>query len=194
MVSQSQRNVTNSIGLPPADPQCLITNYGRKVDRKSSELPATSRDLASEVGADYTELNDLLAAEKWKEADRETLRIMLSVVGAEERGFFEEKDIEQFPRTDLQTIDRIWVKYSNGRFGFSVQKHIYEQEGQEYNKLGDRVGWRVKGQWLSERSLIFARHAPIGHLPSRKDTALRLTIWGTPPRGILFYRVKTCNL
>ena len=33
-----------------------------------------------------------------------------------------------FPCDDLRTIDQLWVHYSNGKFGFSVQKKIYMDE------------------------------------------------------------------
>ncbi len=31
-----------------------------------------------------------------------------------------------FPRETLNKIDQLWVKYSNGHFGFSIQSKIYE--------------------------------------------------------------------
>ena len=37
--------------------------------------------------------------------------------------------IDNFPCEDLRTIDQLWVKYSDGRFGFSVQKRIYQNLG-----------------------------------------------------------------
>jgi eukaryotic-like serine/threonine-protein kinase len=76
---------------------------------------------------------------------------MLKVAGREEKGWLNIKDIEKFPCEDLHTIDQLWVEYSNGSFGFSVQKRIYRSVGgtMEYNsevwqKFGDRVGWRKK--------------------------------------------------
>jgi len=81
-----------------------------------------------------------------------------------------------FPCTDLRTIDRLWVKYSNGRFGFSVQKKIYLEvggvldgkfyAGKAFNKFGDRVGWKVKGSWISYTEVTFDTIAPVGHLPA----------------------------
>lgn len=67
-------------------------------------------------------------------------------------------ELENFPQTDLFTLDHLWVKYSQGRFGFSLQKRIYFACGgmnsdtydqDVWNRFGDRVGWRVNGQWLS---------------------------------------------
>lgn len=142
--------------------------------------------LRSEVGADYTRLRDLLAAGQWEEADEETERVMLKVAHREKEGLLDRKSIENFPSQDLRTIDRLWVCYSYGRFGFSVQKRIWESivGNQQANRstpgqhrlgthleehldqLGDRVGWRVQGHWLYFSDLTFNISAPKGHLPS----------------------------
>jgi serine/threonine protein kinase len=133
--------------------------------------PETTR-LVSAVGMDYINLRNLLAAKKWKEADEETRRVMLKVAGREEKGSLNEKSIDKFPCEDLRTMDQLWVKYSNGRFGFSVQKRIYQSLGgtREYNnevweRFGDRVGWRKKNEWLYYNELTFSEKAPEAHLP-----------------------------
>jgi hypothetical protein len=54
---------------------------------------------------------------------------MLEVAGREKQGYLELEDIRQFPCEDLRIIDQLWVQYSNGHFGFSVQKKIYLEVG-----------------------------------------------------------------
>jgi hypothetical protein len=44
-------------------------------------------DLPSEKGIDYTKLRDLLAAGKWKDADKETLAVMLKATDREKEGY-----------------------------------------------------------------------------------------------------------
>ncbi|MFM6619893.1 MAG: GUN4 domain-containing protein, partial [Dolichospermum sp.] len=83
----------------------------------------------SDVGMDYRKLRDLLKAGKWKEADEETLRVMLCVGEREREGWLDINSIDNFPCADLSIIDKLWVKYSDGRFGFSVQKRIYQSLG-----------------------------------------------------------------
>ncbi|NCR59844.1 MAG: hypothetical protein GPJ01_19725 [Microcystis aeruginosa LL13-06] len=80
-------------------------------------------------------------------------------------------DIDNFPCEDLRTIDQLWVKYSGGRFGFSVQAKIYRELGgtRQYNErvwnaFGDRVGWRVNKSWIYYRVTLDLK-APLGHLP-----------------------------
>ena len=137
------------------------------------------QELASSVGIDYSLLKELLEAGKWQEADRETNQLMLKAVGKEDAGWIDRKAMKSFPCEDLHTIDRLWVKYSKGRFGFSVQKRIYQSLGgkREYNKqlweaLGDHIGWRVNNSWLFQDNLNYKITAPQGHLPSAAISGL----------------------
>jgi hypothetical protein len=97
---------------------------------------------------------------------------MLKVAGREKEGWLGTSDIEEFPCTDLRTIDTLWVKYSKGRFGFSVQKRIWESVGgtpnadyETYCHFGDRVKWRVDKNWLNYSDLTFTTEGQEGHLP-----------------------------
>jgi hypothetical protein len=98
---------------------------------------------------------------------------MLQVANRTNEGWLRVEDIDNFPCEDLRTIDRLWVQYSNGRFGFSVQAKIYRSLGgtREYNEkiwnaFGDRVGWRVNDSWIYYRNVTFDRKASKGHLPA----------------------------
>ena len=92
-------------------------------------------ELTSAVGVDYTKLRDLLAASQWPEADNETGAVMLKISRRVTAGWLREEDITEFPCPDLNTIDCLWMKYSQGRFGFSVQSRIWESVGQDYALL-----------------------------------------------------------
>ncbi len=148
---------------------------GRSVPEVVRE-PEPEEKLRSEKGIDYTKLRDLLKAQKWKDADKETYLRMLEVVGRKDGDYLRVEEIKQFPCEDLRIIDQLWVKYSNGKFGFSVQKKIWQECGSptsyndDWEKFGDRVGWRVnvKGEWLSYSDLNFSLTAPSGHLPSSR--------------------------
>lgn len=106
----------------------------------------------------YTKLEEYLKNEQWKDADEETYRLMITTVGKTEGQWFETEDLLNFPCDELRAIDALWVKYSNGRFGFSVQKQIYVDCGAKldgkypgdeiWEHFGDHVGWRKDGQWL----------------------------------------------
>lgn len=161
--------------LPQNRPQSVQDWLKLLASRPSSvSAPAPQPDnLRSAVGMDYKKLRDLLAAGKWKEADQETANVMIKVAGREEEGWLDKDSIEKFPCEDLRTIDQLWVKYSNGRFGFSVQKRIWlevggklgEYDQKVWESFGDRVGWREKNDWIWYDDITFSVNAPGGHLP-----------------------------
>jgi hypothetical protein len=164
-------------------------------------------DLLSEKGVDYTKLRDLLAAGKWKEADQETLAVILKASGRQKEGWLDSESIENFPCTDLRTIDQLWIQYSQRYFGFSVQKRIYESVGKDYVKFCDRVGWRrkttvVKNKWfglkqeavdemiwIEDKDLTFSTHqSPEGHLPRGVYNHLYILLGRLLGSGIIISR------
>ncbi len=141
-------------------------------------------DLRSEVDMVYFKLQDLLAAQDWSAADRQTRSILLRICEREDF-WLRKQDIDQLPGIDLATIDRLWLYYSKGRFGFSVQKQIWKdctaqakhQAGaKNYQLFCDLVGWRIAenfAEWRERKLLIYRRddipwdlNAPVGHLPT----------------------------
>lgn len=131
-------------------------------------------DLRSERQIDYRKLQSLLRAGKWKEADEETLAVMLRIAEREKEGWLDIESIQAFPSIDLSTINQLWLKYSNGKFGFTVQKRLYIDSGGKLDgryhpdagrKFGEKVEWSVDNSWISYRQVGFYTSAPDGHLP-----------------------------
>ncbi|NJO08382.1 MAG: GUN4 domain-containing protein [Leptolyngbyaceae cyanobacterium SL_1_1] len=144
--------------------------------------PQCEVSLESEKGVDYSYLKKLLELHQWREADRETASVMLLAAGRTQAGWLDKESIEKFPRQDLHTIDQLWLRYSCGRFGFSVQKEIWLEVGDKVDyetekKLGDRLGWRVNEKWIRHGEVVFDLSAPRGHLPL-------LGIWGLGILGV----------
>ncbi|MDB9538156.1 serine/threonine-protein kinase [Anabaenopsis arnoldii] len=160
--------------------------------------PIVKPKLISSVGMDYRKLQDLLAAGRWKEANDETVRVMLVVAKRQKEGVLDAQSVDNLPCKDLKTIDKLWVKYSRVRFGFSVQKQIYQSLGgtRNFNRniteaFGDKIAWRKEEKWKSYSELTFDKIAPPGHLPSdRSPGGFR---WGLT-RGVLFDRMETCKI
>lgn len=123
---------------------------------------------------------------------------MLSVTQRAKEGWLRDEDIENFHCQDLRTIDQLWVNYSNGRFGFSVQKHIWQDVGKHYESFGNRVGWRNNGKWLSLEDITFELRAPRGHLPvvvcplGWGDS--RGWWWGWLGKSLLSSKLVRCNI
>ena len=163
--------------------------------------PPLPEPLVSATGVDYTQLSQLLAAENWKEADVETRLLLLKVVDREQEGWLRAEDFKTFPCEDLYTIDRLWVDYSKGRFGFSVQKEIWESvKGKidnhytDWCRFGDKVGWRVNGNWLTYSELTFNLDtAPLGHLPAGGLDNVVLGKWDLVCCS-LASRLEVCNI
>ena len=128
-------------------------------DRK--ELNALQEAAAAVQTSRYQQLEDLLKNQQWREADKETYRLMITTVGKEDGQWFDRADLENFPCEDLRTLDQLWVKYSNGKWGFSVQKQIWQECGSpmsyndEWEKFGDRVGWRKDNDWVDYNNLTY---------------------------------------
>lgn len=144
--------------------------------QQPADQPQPSPDA---LRGDYAQLENLLKAGKWKEADQETAKQMCQVMSRQQEGWLRIEDIENFPCADLRTLDQLWVKYSKGKFGFSVQKQIWKRYSSptKYNKQWDNftveVGWRSKGfmgigsDWINYSQLTFDTWAPEGQLPGR---------------------------
>jgi hypothetical protein len=164
-----------------------------------AQLGELTDDSGSKQGADYTRLRELLEAGEWRKADRETEAVMLEVSGREEEGWLTEEDMETFPCQDLRTIDELWVKYSNGRFGFSVQKRIWKEieatiqdTGVDtWKYFGNKVSWRVNDYWIGYSNLTFSLDAPEGHLPGW--VFVSGFVAGGFFGGGLFDRVEACE-
>ncbi|MDJ0903138.1 MAG: GUN4 domain-containing protein [Xenococcus sp. MO_188.B8] len=93
------------------------------------KTPSAFHLMRFRVPERYQVLADLLAAGRWQKADEETFRVMLQVAEREEEGYLRDDDLLRFPCDDLQVIDKLWVQFSDSKFGFSVQKQIWLEVG-----------------------------------------------------------------
>ncbi|MFO0209332.1 MAG: GUN4 domain-containing protein, partial [Pseudanabaena sp.] len=88
--------------------------------------PTSANDLAiSNPGISYQKLQDLLASGKWQEANQETWNVMCQAANKNIGSVLSADDIKQISCEVLQTIDSLWQKHSQGRYGFSSQNQIY---------------------------------------------------------------------
>ena len=148
----------------------------------------------------YQDLQKYLAEQNWFEADKETIKVILAVTAKEIEELTPE-DIQHFPCNDLMVIDRLWIKYSDGRFGFSPQLKVYLEQGGSFDTTveqnqqlietwGKHLGWRKDNRWLPCSELVFSLNAPLGCHPSR---------WWNSPYGskmtnFFLGRLITCDV
>lgn len=149
------------------------------------EIPTIVRKISlvsDRTGIDYTKLRDLLKEKKWSQADLHTYNLVEQIVKTAKREnkhvFIELNTIAEFSCPDVRTIDYLWKKYSNNKFGFSPQQDIWQsvnQDGdfstQTWRRFATKVGWKQgevassSGYKLYEQLNFEPAKAPEGHLP-----------------------------
>ena len=162
---------------------------------KNKETQPASEKKVKTLDIDYKPLQNLLSSQKFEDADRETLSIMLLLVERQKQDWFEVQNIKNIPCTDLHKINQLWLDYSDRRFGFSVQKQIWTEVGGETgvydvqvtDRFIDRVGWN--GKYRRYDNITYQSSAPIGHLPFRVTS--RVGKFGVP---YLAERLAICNI
>jgi hypothetical protein len=130
----------------------------RLQQEESARQEAECKRLAS-FKSKYQKLDNLLASQKWLEADCLTREIILKIANRTSQGSLDKESIKAFPCEDLQAIDHLWVHHSKSKFGFSVQKKLWIDCGgmigvydyTAFKKFGAKVGWYSQADvdWLT---------------------------------------------
>jgi hypothetical protein len=158
------------------------TSYQNASPQNRVYQNATYQAQSKPVDLSYLQL--LMASGRWKDADHETKAILLRVMDREEAGWLSEEDVRNLPVETLAAIDRLWVRYSNGRFGFSTQSKIWHElncktnswmfaQSKSESKFGMQIGWYVNNIWLLQWDVFkYGFRAPAGSLPREYIFAL----------------------
>lgn len=150
----------------------------KRLDLTAEELAAFEKTTSQVETSRYANLETLLQTQQWREADQETYRLMITTVGKEDGQLLNSDDLKTFPCEDLQMLDRLWVKYSDGKWGFSVQKRIWEDCGSptDYDEFKrafcDRIGWTLG--WTNKKL-----QNPTYDLENFLDGELPLGVYGS---------------
>jgi hypothetical protein len=133
--------------------------------------------LESACGFDFVPLLTALQSGEFREADQLTRDGLITLAGdaAVKRGYVYFTEVPSLPVEDMATIERLWQAYSEGKFGYSVQRAALNSKKVSGNleKLFDRIGWKNKEggllRWLPEARgdefIYTLGDAPKGHLP-----------------------------
>ena len=143
-------------------------NYPPAQEFLQTYFPTGLVSLQSERGIDYSPLQQLLIAGDFQAADRMTLQKMCELAGAAavQRKWLYFTEIENFTISDLQTINTLWLVYSEGKFGFSVQREIWLSLGKNWEKFWYKIGWKNGNIWTRyPDGFTWNLTAPPGHLP-----------------------------
>ena len=166
--------------------QMLAVQSNEEADQAfEAELKLLKAELPGEKLCDLLEA--WLQQKNWQQADEETGWLFYVIMVRQEYEDWDEL-FKKFPSDLLNQIDQLWVTYSQGHFGFSVQKRIWEGLGvgervdkrnEEQEKFGAEVGWYVSNDWINYDTLSFqAESLPNGFLPALPYTRMSFFRWG----------------
>lgn len=182
-------SVTNSIGnalknLEPSQSKIVLSAHSMKEKESNQNFANSSNHLSDH----YSELNRLLKARSWVEADNETRQLLLKYAASGNPKYLSKKYLEGMRLEVLDKINQLWIIHSDSKYGFTVQKAIYVDCGGELKnefsnaceniwiEFCNSVGWRQKGRWVTRRNFeILDNESPRGYFPSYlpfTDTAL----------------------
>lgn len=141
-----------------------------KIHEKISKIfPHGIVKFKSSLKIDYQPLQILLIKKQFKKANQLThkyLCILTNLEHINKRDWLYFTDISSLPSDDLFTIDLLWRIYSQGKFGFSIQRKIWILNNYSWDKLWDKIGW-IKGGIMRRypEEFNWTLNAPKGHLP-----------------------------
>nr|XP_018673518.1 PREDICTED: tetrapyrrole-binding protein, chloroplastic [Musa acuminata subsp. malaccensis] len=155
--------------LSPSSSSSLTTTSA------SSVVPSTAGAAAAATPFDV--LASHLSSSDFRQADEETRRLLIALAGeaAQKRGYVFFSEVQFIPAADLQEIDQLWRRHSGGRFGYGVQRRLWEKSGRDFTRFFIRMGWMKRldteveqygyrsfpGEFLWE----LKDDTPEGHLP-----------------------------
>lgn len=146
--------------------------YSSKIKQLSEQIK-TLNCKADEAALDkkqllsggLTRLEYWLKRHRWEEADMETNHIVLSKASRLQDGFLSKISIDFYSSEFLPKIDDLWWQYSKGRFGFSIQKFIYQEfkSANDLSEFYEKIGWKsyAEQDWEPKYTIF----ASPGHLP-----------------------------
>lgn len=148
----------------------LLLARGDEAERQTllSRYPDGWLAVTSVCGIDYAPLQRHLMLQEFEAADRLTSALLRQLSGpeAERRGYVYYSEVPPMPGPDLESLDRLWLCYSSGRFGFSVQGRLLRACNGQWERLWPRLGWKQGGTWTRyPGSFTWSLQAPDGHLP-----------------------------
>lgn len=143
---------------------CQLTE-AETLDFLRSDFQPKAKDKARH----YSKLDYYLGKQEWELANKETCQLLLAEFNEEVHQYLELSELMNFPSEPLKIIDDLWMKHSNGKFGFSIQKEIYVacggipdgfHHGEAWTRFCGDIGWygRLPLEYNNAAS-------PTGHLP-----------------------------
>lgn len=146
----------------------------------------------------YQRLEYLLKTAQWREADDETVRVIAKLMpGRPSKHGCTSIEVSQISTKVLRTINRLWLEASDGRFGFSAQKQIWQRirtyqshkldfQRSEYDIFVETVGWSNEAGRVYHVDFDYLITNPKGHLPAK------ILLWETYSPGSNYCHLSNC--
>lgn len=92
----------------------------------SSHSPIDSSNKYDEANSDIEHLRHLIASREWHKADQQTWTVLQNSINSN-RGYISDDEWSLIPCDLIKEIDIIWTEGSTFRYGFSIQKAIWDE-------------------------------------------------------------------
>jgi hypothetical protein len=165
---QSQKENPLNIAVGKAYQSLYCLKESQIQEFLKNTFPSGLIPLKSDKNIDYQLLQDLLLQQDFQTADSITRQKFCELAGesALQRKWVYFTEVEQFPSVDLHTINSLWWVYSEGQFGFSVQRKLWISLGRNFVKLWPKIDWKQGNSWTKyPEGFTWSLDAPAGHLP-----------------------------
>jgi GUN4-like len=135
----------------------------------------------SAVGADFGPLEKLLKSQQWEAAAEETQDVVFQIsqknayptIGQD---MLTAQSVENFPCQDIKSLNSLWRKYSQDRFGYRSQLLVVKRQSVElsyetlrstpevWSRFTSQLGWQV-ARTEESPDLRSLTDVPEGHFP-----------------------------
>ncbi|XWS13230.1 hypothetical protein CRYUN_Cryun36dG0019900 [Craigia yunnanensis] len=150
-----KRLSTSESTLPPPSSLFLKPSSSTSTTNTLSSSSTTTFSLSSTTSSttsttsqpiSFDTLQHHLSTQNFRQADEETRSLLIVLAGeaAQKRGYVFFSEVQFISEADLKAIDDLWKQYSNKKFGYSVQKRLWQKVNKDFTKFFLKVGWMKK--------------------------------------------------
>lgn len=142
---------------------------------QQTDSTSSSAATDDDTSISYATLEQHLQSGAWELADAETRRLLIVLAGeaAQARGWVYYSEVKTLPTRALQTLDELWRRHSGGKFGYSVQRRVWESVDRSCTRFFRKVAWTrplndkvdAYKKFPMEFTWDAGPAAPEGHLP-----------------------------
>ncbi|WJX45602.1 hypothetical protein P8452_32470 [Trifolium repens] len=122
--------LSSSLFLKPTTTNITLSHSSTSNSSITFSLSQTTSSTPSSTSqnSSFELLKQHLSDKNFRQADEETrcLLIVLAGEAAQKRGYVFFSEVQFISETDLKTIDQLWREHSNNKFGYSIQKRLFE--------------------------------------------------------------------